>query len=158
MHKNILLAAALQQWDHYSAYALTARAIAADLARGADWLHVLSVYDYETRGLPMAGLTSDVVARLKEHAANQTDRLLVEKMEEYVAPLQGEGLPVSTLLRVGSPRHVIVEVATELEADLVVIGTHSKRGLFDVALGETARHVSEHAPCTVLLVAPTPKT
>jgi len=40
-------------------------------------------------------------------------------------------------LRLGSSRHVIVEVASEIEADLLVIGSHSKRGLFDIALGDT---------------------
>jgi nucleotide-binding universal stress UspA family protein len=38
-----------------------------------------------------------------------------------------------------------------------VIGSHSKRGLLDIALGGTARHLSEHAPCPVVMVAPKAK-
>jgi hypothetical protein len=45
-------------------------------------------------------------------------------------------------------------VATEVEAQLVVIGSHGKRGLLEIAVGDTARHLSTHAPCTVLMVAP----
>jgi nucleotide-binding universal stress UspA family protein len=45
-------------------------------------------------------------------------------------------------------------VATEIEADLVVIGSHSKRGFIDIPIGGTARHVSTHASCAVLMVAP----
>jgi hypothetical protein len=45
MYTTILLAAALQHWERYSAHALAARAVAATLAKGtANHLHVLSVY------------------------------------------------------------------------------------------------------------------
>jgi nucleotide-binding universal stress UspA family protein len=35
-----------------------------------------------------------------------------------------------------------------------MIGSHSKRGLFDAVLGGTAQHVSRHAPCPVVFVSP----
>ena len=75
-------------------------------------------------------------------------------MDEYVAPLVSRGIAVSKIIRTGGPRHVIVEVASEIETDLLVIGSHSKRGLLDIALGDTARHVSTHAPYTVVMVVP----
>jgi nucleotide-binding universal stress UspA family protein len=49
---------------------------------------------------------------------------------------------------------MIVQMALSVMADLLVIGSHSKRGIFDVALGGTARQISSRAPCTVLLVSP----
>ena len=154
MYRNILLATALQQWERYSVHALAARDIAAALARHAQQLHVLSVYEHETARLPSSGLPAEMAANLREQLIQETDRLMAEKLDQYVAPLVSQGVPVSKILRLGSPRHVIVEVASEMEADLLVIGSHSKRGLFDIALGDTARHVSAHAPCTVLMVAP----
>ena len=52
MYTTILLAAALQDWERYSAHALAARNVAATLAKGAAQpLHVLSVYDYLPVGL-----------------------------------------------------------------------------------------------------------
>jgi universal stress protein A len=153
MYNNILLAAALQQWERYSVHAIAARDVAAALARDAKQLYVLSVYDNEAR-LPSSGLSAEMAARLREQQIQQTDRLMAEKMEEYVAPLVNQGVPVSKILRLGSSRDVIVEVASEVGADLLVIGSHSKRGLLDIALGDTARHVSTHAPCTVLMVVP----
>jgi nucleotide-binding universal stress UspA family protein len=155
MYNNILLAAALQRWDRYSVHALAARDVAAALARQAKQLHVLSVYDNEGGArLPSSGLPAEMVAQLREQHMQETDRLMTEKMDQYVAPLVSQGLPVAKILRLGSPRHVIVEVASEIEADLLVMGSHSKRGLLDIALGDTARHVSAHAPCTVLMIAP----
>ena len=92
-----------------------------------------------------------------DRETEQTDRLMKEKMNEYVAPLMNRGATISPILRVGSPRHLIVEVASEIEVDLVVIGSHSKRGILDIALGGTAHHVSTHAPCMVLMVGPKKK-
>jgi len=128
--------------------------VAAALARQARRLHVLSAYDYQSKRLPMSGVPADMLARLREQEIEQTDHLMAQKLDEYVAPLVDQGLTVAKILRVGSPRHVIVEVASEAEVDLLVIGSHSKRGLLDIALGGTALHVSTHAPCTVLMVAP----
>ena len=153
MYNNILLAAALQQRERYSVHAIAARDVAAALARHAKQLYVLSVYDNEAR-LPSSGLSAEMVAQLREQHIQQTDRLMAEKMDQYVAPLVSEGVLVSKILRLGSPRHVIVEVVAEIEADLLVIGSHSKRGLLDIALGDTARHVSTHAPCEVVMVVP----
>ena len=156
MYKNMLLAVALQRWEHYSAHALAVRDLALTLARHAERLHVLSVYEYESSRVPEA-LPAEMATKFREQQTGQTDAFMAQKMDDYVAPLLAQGLPVSTILRLGSPRHLIVEVAHEVNADLLVIGSHSKRGLLDIALGGTARHVSGHAPCPVVMVAPTPK-
>ena len=66
MYRTILLAAALQRWDQYSAHALAAREVAATLAKGATHhLHVLSVYDYHFQA-PASGLPLEMVAQLHE--------------------------------------------------------------------------------------------
>jgi nucleotide-binding universal stress UspA family protein len=79
---------------------------------------------------------------------------MVQKMETYIAPLRAEGVAITPLLRVGNLREVIGQVATAIKADLVILGSHSKRGLLDIALGGTAQPVSKAAPCLVVLVSP----
>ena len=79
---------------------------------------------------------------------------MVEKMNEYVAPLKAEDVEVTPILRAGDPRDVIVQAATNLNADLLILGSHSKRGLLDIVLGGTAQQVSKSAPCLVVLVSP----
>ena len=153
MYRNILLAVALQNWEHYSAHALAARDVAASLAERAEGLHVLSVYQDEPVRLP-SGIPEEMSARIREQQTGQVAGSVAAKMEDYVAPLLGRGLPVTKILRAGSARHLVVEVAQEIAADLLVIGSHSRRGLLDIALGGTARHLSEHAPCPVVMVAP----
>jgi nucleotide-binding universal stress UspA family protein len=152
MYTTILLAAALQDWERYSAHALAARELAETLATGASSsLHVLSVYAYPT--LPSTDLPAEVV-RYQEDLMRRTDDLMRQKMQDYLAPLQAHGLEIVPLLRVGNPRDVIPEVATTLKADLLILGSHSKRGVFDIVLGGTAQQVSKSAPCTVVLVSP----
>jgi nucleotide-binding universal stress UspA family protein len=153
MYTTILLAAALQDWERYSAHALAARELAETLATGASThLHVLSVYDYPPP--PSTDLPSEVALRHREDLMRRTDDLMGQKMHEYLAPLKAQGLEVAPILRVGEPRDVIPEVATALKADLLILGSHSKRGLLDIVLGGTAQQVSKAAPCTVVLVSP----
>src|SRR5437763_2489200 len=102
MYTTILLAAALQNWERYSTHALAARDVAATLAKGAaPQLHVLSVYEYpavDTTDL----MPLELAARHREELLWQMDTLMVDKLEDYVAPLRAEGVEVSPILRVGN--------------------------------------------------------
>jgi nucleotide-binding universal stress UspA family protein len=154
MYRTILLAAALQRWDRYSAHALAAREVAATLAKGATHhLHVLSVYDFNFKA-PASGLPHEMVAQLHEEELRRTNNLMERKIDEYIAPLKAVGLEVTPILRIGNPRGVILQTVTELKADLLVIGSHSKRSFFDITLGGTAKHLSQQASCPVVLVSP----
>lgn len=53
--------------------------------------------------------------------------------------------------RLGQPADVLVALADELDADLVVIGSHGYGGI-DRVLGTTAAKVVNRAPCSVLVV------
>ncbi len=46
----------------------------------------------------------------------------------------------------------IVQRARDIGADLIVIGTHGRRGLAHVMLGSVAERVVQHAACPVLTV------
>src|SRR5918912_3206463 len=109
MYTTILLAAALQNWERYSTHALAAREVAATLAKGAaHQLHVLSVYDYPP--LDTTDLPPEIAIRHREDLLRRTDTLMVDKLDDYVAPLRAEGVEVSRIFRVGNPREGIVEV------------------------------------------------
>ena len=55
------------------------------------------------------------------------------------------------------PCDVIVEQATQWPADLIVIGTHGRRGVNRMLLGSDAEQVARMAPVPVLLVRSTGK-
>jgi len=153
MYHAILLAVALQNWERYSTHAIAARDVAATLAKGAVMpLHVLSVYEYER--ISMNGLPAEMAARYRDDQHRQVASRMERRMDDFIAPLKEAGMEVKTLLQVGKPREVIVETALNVMADLLIIGSHSKRETLDIALGGTARRLTHEAPCTVLMVSP----
>lgn len=66
--------------------------------------------------------------------------------------LRAKGLEVETAVCEGYAATVIVEEATQREADLIVIGTHGLSGLKHMLLGSIAERVVQKAPCPVLTV------
>jgi universal stress protein E len=54
----------------------------------------------------------------------------------------------------GPPSDAIVRIATEKQADLIVIGTSGRRGLDRLLLGSVAVKVVRDAPCSVLVARP----
>jgi nucleotide-binding universal stress UspA family protein len=52
----------------------------------------------------------------------------------------------------GTAANEIVQRAAETNADLIVIGTHGRRGLAHAMLGSVAERVVQHAGCPVLTV------
>jgi len=57
-------------------------------------------------------------------------------------------------LRVGSPAHEIAQLATDLEAEQVIVGTHGRRGISRLLLGSVAEAIVRLAPCSVEVVRP----
>jgi glycine betaine transporter len=57
-----------------------------------------------------------------------------------------------TLLRTGDARDVIVQTVEEVAADLIVMGTHGRRGVSRALLGSVAETVVRTSPCPVLTV------
>ena len=62
------------------------------------------------------------------------------------------GSHVLTHVRRGKPFLEIIRAARELEADVLVIGSHGQSGLSETLFGSTAEKVVRKAPCAVLVV------
>jgi universal stress protein A len=52
----------------------------------------------------------------------------------------------------GAPHEEIVKFASDNKTDLIIIGTHGRRGIDRILFGSTAAYVVRHAPCPVLTV------
>jgi nucleotide-binding universal stress UspA family protein len=57
-------------------------------------------------------------------------------------------------LAIGTPWREIVQTATNLRADLLLVGTHDRKGITSAVLGSVAQVVARKAPCPVLVVRP----
>lgn len=78
-----------------------------------------------------------------------------EKLARFAGGLDGEGLQVTTELREGKPSREIMDFAGAFKADLLIIGSHSKRGPLDVGLGSTAAALMRELETTIITVRPT---
>jgi nucleotide-binding universal stress UspA family protein len=66
--------------------------------------------------------------------------------------LDGEDRIVSYVVREGGAADEIVTEANEWGADLILIGTHGRRGVSRFLLGSVAENVALYAPCSVEIV------
>jgi hypothetical protein len=57
-------------------------------------------------------------------------------------------------LRAGAPSRSILQTAVDINADIVVVGTHRRGGLKKLMLGSIAEQVLAHAHCPVLIALP----
>jgi hypothetical protein len=57
-------------------------------------------------------------------------------------------------LRTGDPAREIVQLASDVAADLIVVGTHGRTGMMKLLLGSVAQTVLTNAACPVLVVKP----
>ncbi len=137
MYQRLLLAIDLSE----EAHALLEKA--GELARehGAT-LDVVHVMDWPLTGFdPVMGYSTVSDEAVLEEMANAVKRLVTK-----------HGIPEDrshTLM--GQPSSTIVALADELKADLLLIGSHGKRG-WRVLLGSTATAVMQVAQCDCLLV------
>jgi nucleotide-binding universal stress UspA family protein len=56
--------------------------------------------------------------------------------------------------RIGKASAAIAQVAVDYDADLIVVGTHRRRGLDRLLLGSVAEHLVRSANCPVLVARP----
>lgn len=66
--------------------------------------------------------------------------------------LRSAGFNVSTRIVEAEARNGILGVAAEWSADLIVLGSHGRKGLQRFLLGSIAESVARHADCSVEIV------
>ncbi len=110
-------------------------------------LHVLDPLDYATGFEPPIVYQREVVPLMHRAA----DKLLAEARAE----LDGSGLAVSSAIAertASSVAEEVIETARQWPADLIVIGTHGRRGVARLLMGSDAAEVARSSPVPVLLV------
>lgn len=100
------------------------------------------------------------------HARNlkEVDRELSERLEQLRthvttvgAPAAGAGsFSVETVfhIRIGDPAEVLHQVAIDVDADLIVVGTHGRKGVEKLILGSVAEELIRTARVAVLVAHP----
>jgi nucleotide-binding universal stress UspA family protein len=135
------------------------RALELALAKPTPEIHVLNV-----RPILASDVTPDVVGAWG--GAALTLSLAADELKLYVARLvndfrarhRGAELGfldgIRTHLRTEDAAGQITQLAADVDADLVVVGTHGRRGMARLILGSVAESTIRSAPCPVLVVRP----
>lgn len=97
------------------------------------------------------------IGRVQAHIGQET--LHAYYLEESQAQLlsaqhklEAAGRFYTTHIHVGQPAEVIARVASELNCDLIVMGTHGRSGVAGLVMGSVANRALHLAACPVLLV------
>ncbi|HED65258.1 MAG TPA: universal stress protein [Planctomycetes bacterium] len=139
--------------DGLASHALTrAMDIAASCDAKLDVVHAVDIHP------PLRGSSSGPEwAATTAAAMAEAHRALEGKLELSVETPPFAELPVSDYLtvRVGKPSEVLLCFAEEHSADLIVLGPHKHRKLFD--FGGTARAVVARSPCPLWVETQEPK-
>lgn len=75
-----------------------------------------------------------------------------QKLDRLVARAKKAGVKATGVLRDGNPADQIVAAARAGKSDLIVVGTHGRRGLPKFFLGSVAERVVSTASCPVVTV------
>lgn len=79
---------------------------------------------------------------------------LYEELKQLVEPHLPASLPVKLKVLEGTPHKRILEEASRVKADLIVINSHSKKAMERLFLGSVAARVVERSECSVMVVRP----
>jgi nucleotide-binding universal stress UspA family protein len=75
-----------------------------------------------------------------------------ERLARLAARAKKAGVKTAVVLRDGDPADQIVRACRASKSDLIVVGTHGRRGLSKVFLGSVAGRVAAAAACPVVTV------
>jgi len=82
----------------------------------------------------------------------QARRWSAQQLDRLGARAKRAGVKAAPLLRDGDAADQIVSACRSVKADLIVVGTHGRRGLPKFFLGSVAERVVAMAPCPVVTV------
>ncbi|MFA4870132.1 MAG: universal stress protein [Pedobacter sp.] len=81
---------------------------------------------------------------MMEHNINRSQLNVIEKIFK--------DFPIKSFVEKGIPSKVILETADKWGADIIVMGTHSRKGLPHLLLGSVAENVIRHSKKTLIII------
>lgn len=106
---------------------------------------------------PAGALDASVAAsteRLNEETSQQVQAHVRKVTSSLEAAPDAAQINWTVHLRAGDAVQAICQLAVDVEAELIVVGTHGRTGLARFLLGSVAEGVVRRAPCPVLVARP----
>jgi nucleotide-binding universal stress UspA family protein len=121
-------------------------------------LHVLSAYEEGSPGIPIRSyhayypVLDDTTWKVYQQRWEAFESRGLEQLNRDIETAQAAGVRAEFSQTAGDPPQVICNTAKSWAADLIVVGSHGRKGLGELLLGSVSNYVMHHAPCSVLVV------
>ncbi|MEM9007845.1 MAG: universal stress protein [Cyanobacteria bacterium P01_F01_bin.86] len=154
-----ILVAIDQSTTSYQAFA-TALDMAQDLGAELTLVHALDVFDTTSPERPqmVVNAYSIELDRLLRESYERQWVEFVDRYESLLKQKQAEAKAVNVAAKYqqpyGRPGPAICQTAREVQADLIVVGSHGRKGLSEMILGSVSNYIMHHAPCSVMVIHP----
>lgn len=147
-----------------SATSHQAFAVALELAQALEakltLVHVLDIFSPTSPQRPHVSASSYSI-ELDTLLRENYDRQWAEFVQHYDALLkqhqqqaEAKGITCNHLQPYGRPGSEICRVARDCQADLILTGSHARKGLSEMLLGSVSNYITHHAPCSVMVIHP----
>lgn len=125
----------------------------AELHVGHAWYPpFLSTYSRARANVPEKEIEAYVSSVKREHT-NWLKRLMT-KASKWVGADTFKSIKLHTHLRHGGPDKEIPKLISEIQSDLVIMGTVARTGISGLVMGNTAEKILDQVTCSVLAVKP----
>jgi len=103
---------------------------------------------------PIRAASPEVLPLAVESRNDDTAQAARSWMDAQFRAASAAGVPMDFLVKTGVPAREILACASDIQADLIVMGTHGLSGFEHLVLGSVTEKVLRRAPCPVLTVPP----
>ena len=114
---------------------------------------IVSVYEAQ---VPIAAeplvVSSGFYQKLNELARGRAQATVAGALESIRWLNRTRPAELTTSVELGQPAALIVDIAKEWDADLIIVGSHGRGFWGRLALGSVSDYVVHHAPCSVMVV------
>ncbi len=108
----------------------------------------------EVRAVHALGMMTTIAGR-KVPSRDHRSEIEQSLDEQWCAPLAAvDGLRWSAELRDGNPAEVLLHLASDIGAGMIVVGARGVGADPDLMLGSTSHHVVHHGACPTVVVPP----
>lgn len=131
----------------------TGYSLAKSMNAGVVLLHIIDEVNYYSAVeyspiMGFSGFSSAVTPNLIEiEQVKEASKQYLEKSKEHLGDKT-----IQTIVEEGDPADLILKTATDLHADIIVVGTHSRRGLEKILMGSVAEKVLHRASIPVFII------
>jgi nucleotide-binding universal stress UspA family protein len=141
--KRVLLATDGSAYSEAAARSVAAR----PWPKGTEF-KIVSIIDQMLPAMDPWYASGELIARMLDENKKQCE----EAVRSAHNIVSGAGLAAATSVLSGTPKWQIIDDAKDWNADLIVLGSHGRRGLTSVLLGSVSEAVATNASCSVEVI------